>query len=36
MRFLIQGLAFVHDFELFANNMDNSRLNHTNITSWGW
>ena len=33
---LVQGLAFMHDFELFANNLDNSSFTHTNITSWAW
>ena len=34
--FLVQDSAFIHDFELFANNLDNSSFNHTNITSWAW
>lgn len=32
---LMQDQAFMHDFELFANNLDGSSK-HTNITSWAW
>ena len=33
---VLQGLAFLRDFQLFANNMEASSFNHTNITSWVW